>query len=392
MENWLFGRPRHRPCSRRKIALSPQNNRDVDIYPRYDYRSIVSLAWHPRQNIISFTTGRGELYTLPNVVPEDAAYQLKLSTRAAPLTNDHVPSAVLENRNKPPPSRQVRAGSANSLDEIFGGQLGEFDDDFIVDDDNGGYVEQNKKRGSDHLGTVAPRPKRPAYAAWAPDIHEAFQPGSTPWRGNRRYLCLNLVGFVWTVDQDTHHTVTVEFYDRDSYRDFHFTDPYLYDKACLNENGTLFSCQPKDSTPATLYYRPHESWTTKSDWKILLPKGEEISSIALSDSYIVACTSVGYVRVFTLFGVPFRVYRQKHSPFVTCASWRDYIFVMGNGPVGVGGKTQLTYTIENVKRDETLQCCDTVALPPDGEVKGIFFSSHGVRFPVPDTGYYERVT
>ena len=46
---------------------------------------------------------------------------------------------------------------------------------------------------------------------------------------------LNLVGFAWTVDQDTHHTVTVEFYDREFHRDFHFTDPYLYDKACLSK-------------------------------------------------------------------------------------------------------------------------------------------------------------
>lgn len=45
---------------------------------------------------------------------------------------------------------------------------------------------------------------------------------------------LNMTGFVWTVDQDTHHTVTVEFYDRELHRDFHFTDPYLYDKSCLS--------------------------------------------------------------------------------------------------------------------------------------------------------------
>ena len=48
---------------------------------------------------------------------------------------------------------------------------------------------------------------------------------------------LNLTGFVWTVDQDEHHTVTVEFYDRDFHRDYHFTDPYLYDKACLSVSG-----------------------------------------------------------------------------------------------------------------------------------------------------------
>lgn len=50
---------------------------------------------------------------------------------------------------------------------------------------------------------------------------------------------LNLTGAVWTVDQETHHTVTVEFYDREAHRDFHFTDPYMYDKACLSESFRL---------------------------------------------------------------------------------------------------------------------------------------------------------
>jgi hypothetical protein len=52
---------------------------------------------------------------------------------------------------------------------------------------------------------------------------------------------LNLTGAVWTVDQETHHTVTVEFYDREAHRDFHFTDPYMYDKACLSESFPHFS-------------------------------------------------------------------------------------------------------------------------------------------------------
>ena len=73
---------------------------------------------------------------------------------------------------------------------------------------------------------------------------------------------LNLTGFVWTVDQDTHHTVTVEFYDREFHRDFHFTDPYLYDKACLS---MLFSCN--------LTYRMLNS--SRRKWHlVLLPSGE----------------------------------------------------------------------------------------------------------------------
>lgn len=345
------------------------------ILTKYDYKNIVSLAWHPTENTLSFTTNQGQLYTLPNVVPSDQSWLLKLSTRPAPLLTDTL--TILETRAKPA-SRPRRSPSLDSLDQLFGGGDDE-DDDFIVDDDGAGYVETNThgKRPASHLDPVDIAFKRRAYDLFTPTIHAAFQPGSTPWKGSRRYLALNLVGFVWTVDQQTHHTVTVEFYDREAYRDFHFTDPFLYDKACLTEHGTLFSCQPKDGNPASVYYRPHESWSTRADWRTALPKDEGVVCIALSESYVVVCTSAGYVRVYTLFGVPYRVWRQKHTPVVTCASWMDYVLVMGNGAVGADGGTRLTYCVENVKRDKTMQCDDTIALPQGGTVKNVFFSDGG---------------
>ena len=48
------------------------------------------------------------------------------------------------------------------------------------------------------------------------------------------FLACNMIGHVWTVDQDTHNTITCEFYDREAHHQFFFTDPYLYDKACLS--------------------------------------------------------------------------------------------------------------------------------------------------------------
>ena len=51
---------------------------------------------------------------------------------------------------------------------------------------------------------------------------------------NADVLACNMIGHVWTVDQDTHNTVTCEFYDREAHHQFFFTDPYLYDKACLS--------------------------------------------------------------------------------------------------------------------------------------------------------------
>jgi chromosome transmission fidelity protein 4 len=219
---------------------------------------------------------------------------------------------------------------------------------------------------------------------------------------------LNLVGFVWTVDQETHNTVTVEFYDREYHRDFHFTDPYLYDKACLSkprrpfltfhchklirsssvvtaDQGTLFSSPPSADSPAHLFYRPHETWTTRSDWRTPLPPSESITAISLTTSYAIAATSANYIRIFTPYGTPLRVYRQKSSPTVTIASWRDYLFTLGNGALDAhSGKARLTYTIENLKRDEVCQAEDIVALPPppsdtfdDTGIKTAFFSSEG---------------
>ena len=143
-----------------------------------------------------------------------------------------------------------------------------------------------------------------------------------------------------------------------------------------------------------VFYRPHETWTSRADWRIHLPAGEDVtgrlkqtcscaaladlkSAISLSDSYVVVMTSTNYVRIFTLFGLPVKVYRQKSSPTVTCASWRDYILTLGNGPVGGDGCTSLLYSIENVKRDEVCQSEDVVALPDNTQVQSVFFSDQG---------------
>lgn len=277
--------------------------------------------------------------------------------------------------------RDRRPGTPDSLDDI----LGPMDDgnDFVEDDDGAGYGEVVNTNGKRSNGVVngdhRPSKRHATDSDWTPQIHDSFQPGSTPWRGNRRYLCLNLVGCVWTVDQDDmHYTVTVEFYDRDEHRDFHFTDPYTYDKACLTDKGTLFSNQPSDGAPAHIYYRPHEHWTSeRPDWKTELPHGEYITSISLSDTYIVVATSAEYIRIYTLFGTPFRVYRQKSSPMVTCTAWHDYILTIGNGPISGDGMARLQYSIENIKRDEVCQNEDTVALPEGSEVRNVFFSDTG---------------
>ncbi|KAJ6171586.1 Dihydroxy-acid/6-phosphogluconate dehydratase [Penicillium chermesinum] len=360
------------------------DSRTQSILQTHEYGNVLNLAWHPHQNTLSFTTSDGELFIYDNALPRAHEALLAKQLQAAPIGPGplaEVSSNVqrtLADRSRDAVKQAARAGTPDSLDDILGQD--EEMADFVDDDDGAGYAEglnSYGKRPNGHLDDLeGPDSKRIYSGFLQPKAHPPIQPGSTPWAGSRRYLCLNLIAAVWTVDQETHHTVTVEFYDRELHRDFHFTDPYQYDKACINENGTLFSNSPADG-PATIFYRPHETWTTRADWRTQLPDGEGVRALALSDSYIVAVTTKDYVRVYTLFGTPYRVYRQK-SEAVTCAAWRDYIMTIGNGPVGSDGRhATLRYTVENVKRDEICQNEDVVALPTGAQLQSVFFSDSG---------------
>ncbi|PHH62750.1 hypothetical protein CDD81_6738 [Ophiocordyceps australis] len=348
------------------------------VIQRHDFPNMIDIAWHPSANILSFTTTDGEAYIYTDLLPDQFSGLLTLDRQPAPFIHDPRGEKVTANgfTNLHDAPNRARRASVESLDSLLDGSDGYADeDDFVVDDDGAGYTHRKRGRADDDSLQGEHIKKRTRLLQQR--HHEAFQPGATPWRGNRKYLCLNLIGFVWTVDQDSHHTVTVEFYDHDFQRDFHFTDTFLYDKACLNEHGTLFSCPPRDKSAAYIFYRPHESWTQRVDWRTRLPQGEMVTAMSLSESFVTVTTSANYVRVYTLFGMPYRVYRPKSTPMVSCASWRDYVMTVGNGPMGVDGTLRLLYTIENVKRDEIFQNDDTVALPQGATLKSIFFSDQG---------------
>ncbi|KAK4455645.1 WD40-repeat-containing domain protein [Podospora aff. communis PSN243] len=357
------------------------STKDQSVVARYEYPNVMDISWHPTKNLVSFTTTNGEVFICPDFVSEQFSGMLRLPKQPAPFIHDPL-AEISANGRKPeanghkPLAARPRRDSLESLDNLLNEDYGDLDD-FVVDDDGAGYAPNTgRKRPAEDDGIYGAHPsKRSAY--FQAQHHESFQPGSTPWRGNRKYLALNLIGFVWTVDQDSHNTVTVEFYDHEYHRDFHFTDTFLYDKACLNDTGTLFSCPPKEDTPAVVFYRPHETWTQRNDWRIRLPKGEAVLAMSLSDSFVTVTTTANYVRVYTLFGIPYRVYRPKSSPIVTCASWRDYVLTMGNGPVGADGTSKLLYSIQNIKRDEICQNEDTVALPEGVTLKSVFFSDNG---------------
>lgn len=167
---------------------------------RYDYSGVINFVWHPHQNIFSFVTSEGELFIYPNFLSPENIKLLQQPLQPAPFIHDPLSETsgngrkILTNGLKHrSDSRAQRRGTPDSLDDILGPESGD-EDDFLEDDDGAGYLDDINgygKRSNGHLeGWDNPNIKRRAsYHAWQPQIHQPFQPGSTPWRGNRRYLC-----------------------------------------------------------------------------------------------------------------------------------------------------------------------------------------------------------
>ena len=157
----------------------------------------MSITWHPTDNLLSFTTTEGELFIFPGLVPPEHTSLIEKTLQPAPFIHDPL-SEISNNARRPPvggketeaPQQLRRQRSYDSLDELLDDGPA---DNFVEDDDGAGYFEginANGKRPNDYLGDFGPAGKRlAAEDAWEPKVHRPFQPGSTPWRGNRRYLC-----------------------------------------------------------------------------------------------------------------------------------------------------------------------------------------------------------
>lgn len=161
---------------------------------------MTNVVWHPHENIVSFVTSDGELFIYADFLQADFTPLLAITLQPAPFihdplakTNGNAQKSIAKNSHEVSEFRGRRRGTPDSLDDILGPELGD-EDDFVSDDDGAGYVNGingNGKRGNGHLDSTddVESKRRATYQGWQSTLHQSFQPGSTPWRGNRKYLC-----------------------------------------------------------------------------------------------------------------------------------------------------------------------------------------------------------
>lgn len=170
------------------------------ILHRYGFPNVINVDWHPTKNALSLTTSDGELFIYDGFVPKDYQVMLQKPLQAAPI----FPGALTEisdNARRPLANRpkeaqpRGRMGSIDSLDDILG--YDQDMEDFVEDDDGAGYAEGingHGKRTNEHLDEINGHMNKRMLTSFAtPATHAPLQPGSTPWRGNRRYLCKSVI-------------------------------------------------------------------------------------------------------------------------------------------------------------------------------------------------------
>ena len=322
-----------------------------------DVSSVTDLKWHPKFNSIALSNTKGQFVIWNNPVPvsrpgpcdaiADSMKQATASESSKKKSEFISTEADVDNDDegddvsmKSMTDDRESTRDADLYDDL---------DDFI-DDVDGNFREERRreyieKSKSGHSLAVTNAPK-------LPNIHSYVHPNATSLRGNRRYLAFNLTGTIETIDQGTHHAVSIAFHDISSYRPINFKDHFGFNLSVLGERSALFASQAvkdaqgKIATNSTLYYRPFEAWAGSSDWTFYMPEDEEIVGIALSLNWAAAATSCGYIRLFSSSGVPLTIVCMPAGPIVSMTAFDNTLMVVFNSSSLPGAR--LEYQFINV--------------------------------------------
>ncbi|KAK2467874.1 hypothetical protein APHAL10511_000169 [Amanita phalloides] len=232
---------------------------------------ITQIAFSPRDNLVAWSDKQGGFTRWPKPVPDS------LPGPVQPAISNQT-SHQAQPRDVAEAFYETMTPNDDFLDNDG------IDFDVNMDDADDGLDDPNFV--VDDLGIgVRDEPESAAPGRYVKEMvsitkaQPAFQPGSTPATNRKRYLAYNLIGVIEATQQDEHQVINVEFFDRSTRKNFHFTSHSMYDLGYLGERGALFACQ-QDGQPAHVCFKPFAQWPSK-EWTYELRPGTRILGIAV---------------------------------------------------------------------------------------------------------------
>lgn len=374
-------------------------NKKESIYDSTLENQITNISWrkNPQTNGLDVSIGSndGDFIIMKNIVSFKLTQQVSASNNNTGLndlvSNEAQDAIDSEDEEKNADDINLNSDISNDLDNPNAVDFDANDDGFIEDDDGQGYVSSKRPYGdgdddeidgedddNDDDGLFGERSKQPRlqYSKITNKFKlKPYSQGCTQYISGRRYLTMNSIGYVSSVEQDTHSSITVSFFDTSVHKEYHFEDPYKYDLASLTEEGLLLAKSKDSDGKAKILFKNHESNADNWVKDIQLKSNEFLTTVSLSESNILICTSLGNLRILTTYGLPIGL--QKISPIIASATNSNYIFT-----ISISNNNQLIYNLQDldgnfIQRDLSLPIELDNVDNSSNLFRGIFFSSYG---------------
>ncbi|PKY48552.1 hypothetical protein RhiirA4_445405 [Rhizophagus irregularis] len=282
---------------------------------------------------------------------------------------------IMSPKDSLPKSVSIEKASESLMD--VNGTSDKFDFESILDKDAGldDYVAVDKPRYSPKKKKQQRQIIIHEESSSIAELQPPFQPGSSVMKNSRRYLAVNWLGCIHSVNNTTFHSVNVEYNNKTQFRGYNFRDDVGYTMACLGTHGVLFAVGSDNGNPSILYYKPNNSWGPKGEWMKTLPIDEEIIAIALSDQSIAIATSNNYLRFFSLNG--FQDYIFAFPSIVCMAAYNNLLLVAYHLSIAHKGSQNLGYVLYDMHDRGDIQK-DFLPISKVSTLKWLGFSEEGL--------------
>ncbi|KAH3767606.1 WD repeat and HMG-box DNA-binding protein 1 [Pelomyxa schiedti] len=164
----------------------------------------------------------------------------------------------------------------------------------IQEDENDSFVVE------DDIKVIENKPKGHTPAPFHPILQpDSFQPTATPWRQKQRFLSINGLGSIITIEDHDANNIVIEL---TNHKKTFIKDTSVFSAAALASSAAVFATEHLVSVKLYNGATTPPIHTAVSEWTRVFPQEDPITCLAMNEK-VVVITSQSFLYMFTLTGI-----------------------------------------------------------------------------------------